>query len=83
MVFFLCLKAGEVTTSGAINYETIGTTTFVFDVTVSDPVVSDTKTMTIEIIDENEAPTFSQSSYSLSTTEGTVWLIFRMFYLFN
>ncbi|XP_045187476.2 cadherin-23-like [Mercenaria mercenaria] len=66
--------SGEVTSTGALNFETLaslGTTTFVFDVTVADPVTSDTESLTVEIVNENEAPSFSQSSYTISTTEGT------------
>jgi hypothetical protein len=70
--FYVFDLAGLVSILTAIDYETIGTTTFALDVTVSDPVTSDTKTLTIEVINENEAPSFSQTSYTISTTEGDV-----------
>ncbi|XP_045159272.2 cadherin-23-like [Mercenaria mercenaria] len=72
--FSIDSTSGEVTSTGALNFETLaslGTTTFVFDVTVADPVTSDTESLTVEIVNENEAPSFSQSSYTISTTEGT------------
>ena len=65
--------AGEVTTSALINYEGVPATSFAFTVTVSDPVSSDANTLTIDVINENEAPVFSPDSYSITTTEGTVW----------
>ncbi|XP_060585336.1 cadherin-23-like [Ruditapes philippinarum] len=70
LTYFSISSTGLVSILTAIDYETIGTTTFPFDVTVSDPVTSDTKTLTIEVINENEEPSFSQTSYTISTSEG-------------
>lgn len=70
------LSAGEVSTITNINYEALSSTSFILTVTVSDPVTSDTQDLTVDIIDENETPVFSPTSYTISTTEGTVWLGF-------
>lgn len=55
-----------------INYEAIAAKTFSLAVTVTDPVTSDTKTLTVVVTNVNEAPTVSQSSYTLSAKEGPV-----------
>ncbi|XP_052820083.1 protocadherin beta-2-like [Mya arenaria] len=59
-----------ITTSSALNYETLPATTFTLDVTVSDPVTSDMGTITIYVANENEPPAFGLTSYTLSATEG-------------
>jgi len=64
--------AGLITTSAGINYESIPSTSFTFLVTVSDGTATDMQPITIDVINVNEAPAFSQMSYSLSTTEGAV-----------
>ncbi|XP_052781618.1 cadherin-related family member 2-like [Mya arenaria] len=58
------------TTTSAINYEALTPPSFTFTVTVDDGSASDTQALVIDIINVNEAPSFSQTSYSLSTSEG-------------
>jgi len=72
IIYVLWLTAGEITTSSQINYETLPATTFTLDVTVADPVTFDRETLIINVADVNEAPSFLQSSYSLSANEGSV-----------
>jgi hypothetical protein len=67
--------------SGSINFEALTTTSFVLSITVTDTVASSTKNLTIEIANENEAPSFTQSSYILSANEGAVTLLFNMNFL--
>lgn len=47
--------------------------------TVSDPVVTDSGDITIDIINQNEAPAFSQASYSISADEGSVSVFRNVF----
>ncbi|KAL4229500.1 hypothetical protein ACF0H5_012540 [Mactra antiquata] len=60
---------GVVSVITSPNFESLATTTFVFNVTVTDPVTSDSGLMTIQVTNVNEAPSFGQAAYSLSTTE--------------
>ena len=68
----ILLSAGRITTSSLIDYETIASSSFMLTVTVSDPVTSDTGVLTVNIANENEAPSFGGSSYSISADEGNV-----------
>ncbi|KAH3750872.1 hypothetical protein DPMN_185408 [Dreissena polymorpha] len=65
-------STGQVTTSGVINYEALTATSFILGVTVTDPVTSDAANLTVTVSNINEAPSFAQSSYSLSASEGLV-----------
>ncbi|XP_052820082.1 protocadherin gamma-B1-like [Mya arenaria] len=73
--FVIDPSTGIITTSSVLNYETLPATTFTFDVTVSDPVTSDMGTLTIYVANENEAPAFGLTSYTLSATEGNAWTV--------
>ena len=67
------VSAGAITTvNSVLNYESLAVTTFTFSVSVADPVTSDTQNLVIDVSNVNEAPSFSQTSYSLSTSEGVV-----------
>lgn len=68
-----CISAGAVkTTSANIDYETIGTTTFLMTAYVSDGSASASGTLTISITNQNEAPQFQVSTYTLTGNEGSV-----------
>ncbi|KAL4229501.1 hypothetical protein ACF0H5_012541 [Mactra antiquata] len=67
--FFIDGSSGLVSVITSPDFESLATTTFVFNVTVTDPVTSDSGLMTIQVTNVNEAPSFSQAAYSLSTTE--------------
>lgn len=71
-----CISAGAVkTTSANIDYETIGTTTFLMTAYVSDGSASASGTLTISITNQNEAPQFQVSTYTLTGNEGSVrWM---------
>nr|XP_022313980.1 protocadherin-like protein [Crassostrea virginica] len=59
------------TTSANIDYETIGTTTFLMTAYVSDGSASASGTLTISITNQNEAPQFQVSTYTLTGNEGS------------
>ena len=60
------------TTSTPINYETISPKTFYLTAYVSDGQASASGTLTIDVSDVNEAPSFSKSYYSITGNEGAV-----------
>lgn len=72
-------SAGLISTSGSLlDYETLsaaGTTSFTFTITVNDGTASDTVPLVIDVINVNEAPSFSQASYRISHDEGPVQFI--------
>lgn len=71
--FFTNISAGTIkTTSTNINYETIGTTSFLLTAYVSDGKASASGTLTISITNKNEAPQFLLSTYTLTGNEGSV-----------
>jgi hypothetical protein len=71
--FFCFFKAGAIkTTSTIIDFETIGTTTFLMTAYVSDGQASASGTVTISITNQNEAPTFLLSTYTITGNEGSV-----------
>ncbi|XP_055996535.1 cadherin-23-like isoform X2 [Ostrea edulis] len=59
------------TTSTNIDFETIGTTTFLLTAYVSDGQASASGTVTISITNQNEAPTFLLSTYTITGNEGS------------
>ena len=62
-------------TASLINYETLSVTerTVLITVVVSDTgALSDTTTLTVSIIDQNEAPAFPKTTYTLVTDEAGV-----------
>ncbi|KAK3581876.1 hypothetical protein CHS0354_000291, partial [Potamilus streckersoni] len=71
--FTLNSGTGVITTSStnAINYETLATSSFTFTITVSDGTATDTENLMISISNVNEVPTFNQPSYSISYNEST------------
>ncbi|XP_053376788.1 cadherin-23-like [Mercenaria mercenaria] len=73
--YFSLDSGGLISTAGTVlDYETLaaaGTTSFTFTINVNDGTASDTEPLVIDIINVNEPPEFPQSTYSLSTTEGT------------
>ncbi|XP_062573085.1 cadherin EGF LAG seven-pass G-type receptor 2-like [Saccostrea cucullata] len=59
------------TTSSNIDYETIGTTTFLLTAYVSDGKDLASGTVTISITNQNEAPQFLLSTYTITGNEGS------------
>lgn len=71
------ISAGIVKTSSTnIDYETIGTTSFLLTAYVSDGKASASGTLTISITNQNEAPKFLLSTYTLTGNEGSVRFFF-------
>lgn len=72
-VLRFCLD-GLITTSSTtnINYESLATSTVVVNVHVSDGTASATSSLTISIMDVNEAPVFGKTLYQITGTEGNV-----------
>jgi hypothetical protein len=69
-------KAGAIKTSTInINFETIGTTTFSLIAYVSDGQASSSGTVTISITNQNEAPKFLISAYSITGNENSVCMV--------
>lgn len=69
-------KAGAIKTSSInIDFETIGTTTFLLIAYVSDGQALDSGTVTISIINQNETPMFLLSTYTITGNESTVRLV--------
>lgn len=69
------LLAGVVKTASLINYETLSVAerTVLITVVVRDTgALSDTTTLTVSIIDQNEAPAFPKTTYTLVTDEAGV-----------
>ncbi|KAL3861471.1 hypothetical protein ACJMK2_007505 [Sinanodonta woodiana] len=63
-------STGLIFTSGTmLNYETLTTKTFDFTITVSDGSSTDSKILSIQVINENESPSFNQAIYSISANE--------------
>ncbi|KAL3855401.1 hypothetical protein ACJMK2_014612 [Sinanodonta woodiana] len=63
-------SSGLISTTGSVlNYETLSTKTFDLSVTVSDGTSTNTKILQIEVTNVNEAPSFSQAFYAISTNE--------------
>ncbi|XP_048744688.2 cadherin-23-like isoform X2 [Ostrea edulis] len=58
------------TTSTNIDFETVGTTTFLLTAYVSDGQASVSGTVTISITNQNEAPAFLLSTYTITGNEG-------------
>jgi len=74
-LFYLQLTVGLIkTTSSAMDYESLTSKSFNFQVSVSDGASSDLQAIVIDIINVNEAPSFSQTAYTLSASEGAVSL---------
>ncbi|KAK3581875.1 hypothetical protein CHS0354_000290 [Potamilus streckersoni] len=69
-------STGQISTSGTLlNYESLATKTFDFTITVSDGSSTDSKILSIQVVNENENPSFNQAIYSISANEaasGTV-----------
>ncbi|XP_069106240.1 uncharacterized protein [Argopecten irradians] len=58
-------------TASVIDYESLTSTSFTVDVSVTDGTVTDTySTFTVNVVDINEAPTFGSSIYYVSGNEG-------------
>ena len=69
--FSIVSTSGQLQTSAALDYET--TTSYSVTITVSDGSLSDNITVTIDVTNVNEAPTFTDgSSTSRSVAENTV-----------
>ncbi|KAL3853855.1 hypothetical protein ACJMK2_013154, partial [Sinanodonta woodiana] len=63
---------GLVITSGTVlNFETLSSTSFNFTVTVSDGWSDNTKILSIDVTNVNEAPTFNQANYAIIANEAT------------
>lgn len=74
--------AGVVQTASSINYETltVAERTVLITVTVRDTgALSDTTTLTVSIIDQNEAPAFPKTTYTLVTDEAGVNLFTNLY----
>uniref|UniRef100_K1PI11 Protocadherin Fat 1 n=1 Tax=Magallana gigas TaxID=29159 RepID=K1PI11_MAGGI len=70
-VYFAVDSSGIVkTTSTPINYETITPKTFYVTAYVSDGQASASGTLTIDVSNVNEAPSFSKTTYSVTGNEG-------------
>ena len=72
---FLIANLGIVKTASLINYETLSVAerTVLITVVVRDTgALSDTTTLTVSIIDQNEAPAFPKTTYTLVTDEAGV-----------
>lgn len=70
--FSIVSTSGVVRTASSINYETltVAERTVLITVTVRDTgALSDTTTLTVSIIDQNEAPAFPKTTYTLVTDE--------------
>jgi len=69
----ICLiTAGIITTKANLNYETLGQTNFELTVTVSDAIATVTSTVTLTVLDVNEAPTFTSNTYRTNVQDGAV-----------
>jgi len=55
-----------------MDYETLTSKSFNFQVSVSDGASFDLQAIVIDIINVNEAPSFRQTAYALSASEGAV-----------
>ncbi|KAL5014827.1 hypothetical protein ScPMuIL_009097 [Solemya velum] len=65
------LSAVRLRNNASLNYETAAATSFSFTVTASDGIFSsDSETLTVLLVDANEAPTFSASKYYITAQEG-------------
>jgi len=64
--------AGVITTRAVIDYETMGQTNFPLKVTVTDTIVTATSTITLTIIDLNEAPALNSNTYRTNVNDGAV-----------
>lgn len=62
-------------TSTPINYETITPKTFYVTAYVSDGQASASGTLTIDVSNVNEAPSFSKTTYSVTGNEGAVSIL--------
>lgn len=72
LYFTIDSTTGTVKTSSTnIDYETIGTTSFLLTAYVSDGKASASGTLTISITNQNEAPQFLLSTYTLTGNEGS------------
>lgn len=60
------------TTVSNIDYETISAHTFVLTLTVSDTLMEDNGTLTLDILNVNESPRFTKKFYVFSATEDSV-----------
>ncbi|KAK3589768.1 hypothetical protein CHS0354_021098 [Potamilus streckersoni] len=70
--FAINSSSGLVSTSGTVlNFETLNSTSFNFSVTVSDGWSSNTKILSIDVTNVNEAPTFNQALYTISANEAS------------
>lgn len=71
-IFTVDSTNGLITTSSTtnINYESLATSTVVVNVHVSDGTASATSSLTISIMDVNEAPVFGKTLYQITGTEG-------------
>jgi len=70
LLFFY--KAGVITTKALLDYETMGVTNFVLDVTVTDTIVTRTSSVTITVMNVNEAPTFNAAVYKTNVPDREV-----------
>ncbi|KAL3853880.1 hypothetical protein ACJMK2_013179 [Sinanodonta woodiana] len=70
--FAINSSSGLVITSGTVlNFETLSSTSFNFTVTVSDGWSNNTKILSIDVTNVNEAPTFNQENYAIIANEAT------------
>ncbi|KAK3581873.1 hypothetical protein CHS0354_000289 [Potamilus streckersoni] len=64
-------STGQISSSSSLlNYETLATKTFDFTITVSDGSSTDSKILSIQVVNQNESPSFSQAIYSITANEG-------------
>ncbi len=70
LMFALDSDSGSVYSTTEIDFEALSTAFFVFEITVSDTVHTDRTMLTVHVADENDnAPTFSESSRNISISE--------------
>lgn len=74
----LPIVAGVIKTSTALDYDTMASSSFKFTVHVTDSKDTATATLTINVININEAPSFGHTSYSVNGDEGTVRIFKKM-----
>jgi len=72
--------AGIVTTTAALDFETMTVTSFPLQVTVTDGQATATSTVTMTVNNVNEAPIFTSSIYRTNVTDGAVSFDWKLLY---
>lgn len=73
-VCYLYFPAGIIKTKANLDYDTMGSTSFRFTISVTDSKDTASATITVNVININEAPSFDHTSYSVSGDEDVVRL---------